>query len=261
MALPSRHLLALLPIAALGCGKKDEAPLAPAASALASSAPAPAAGAWQYSVDPKSTTQVDMPGVKEHIKADTTAAAGTLDVVPKDLAQSRGLVRVDLTTFSTHTFGTDQDAAQTRHARTWLEATVGDKTNEEMRYADFAIRSIDGLSAPSLSAVAATKDGADDVRSITMTVHGELLVHGHKVPKDAEVEAAFHYASGAPADSRPARIEIKSKQPMRVVLKEHDVRPRDPAGAVLEWTTRLISKVAETADITVDINAAPSPAT
>jgi hypothetical protein len=48
---------------------------------------------------------------------------------------------------------------------------------------------------------------------------------------------------------------------MRIVLKEHDVRPRDPAGAVLEWTTRLISKVAETADITLDINATPSPTT
>jgi hypothetical protein len=91
-----------------------------------------------------------------------------------------------------------------------------------------------------------------------MTVHGELLVHGHKLPKDAAVDVAFHYPAGAAADSKPSRIEIKSKQPLRVVLKEHDVRPRDTAGAVLEWTTRLISKVAETADITVDIGATPA---
>ena len=70
---------------------------------------------------------------------------------------------------------------------------------------------------------------------------------------------AFHYPSGAAADSQPTRLEIKSKQPLRVVLKEHDVRPRDTAGAVLEWTTRLISKVAETADITLDIGATPRP--
>ncbi len=89
-------------------------------------------------------------------------------------------------------------------------------------------------------------------------MHGDLLVHGHRVPKDAAVEVAFHYPSGAPADSKPARIQIKSKQPLRVVLKEHDVRPRDPAGQLLDWTTRLISKVAETADVTVDLGATPA---
>jgi hypothetical protein len=45
---------------------------------------------------------------------------------------------------------------------------------------------------------------------------------------------------------------------MRIVLREHDVRPRDPAGQVLEWTTSLLSKVAETADVTVQLNALPA---
>jgi hypothetical protein len=44
---------------------------------------------------------------------------------------------------------------------------------------------------------------------------------------------------------------------MRVVLKEHDVSPRDPAGQLLEWTTSLISKVADTADVTVTLAATP----
>ena len=100
-----------------------------------------------------------MPGLKEHIKGDTTAATGTLDVVAADLAQSRGTVKVDLTTFSTHTFGDDKDATQTEHARTWLEAVVDGKTNEDMRWATYAIRSIDGLSATDLSKVAPVKDG------------------------------------------------------------------------------------------------------
>jgi hypothetical protein len=243
-------------LVASGCGKKDAAGLAPAASALASSAPV--VSSWRYVVDPKSTTDVDMPGLKEHIKGGTTAATGALDIVAKDLTQSRGLVRIDLATFATHTFGNDDDATQTKHARTWLEVLVGDKVNTDMQYADLAIRSIDGLSAPDLTQVAPVKDGADDVRTVALTVHGDLLVHGHRVPKDAVVEATFHYPSGAPADSKPSRIQIKSKQPVRVVLKEHDVRPRDPAGQLLDWTTRLISKVAETADVTVDLGATPA---
>ena len=165
--------------------------------------------AWHYVVDPKSTTHVDMPGVKEHIKGDTTAAAGTLDVAAKDLTQSRGQVRIDLTTFATHTFGTDDDATQTKHALTWLEVAVGDKTSEEMRWADFAIRGIDGVSAADLTKVEPTRDAAGDVRTVTMTVHGDVLIHGHRIQKDGRVDVAFRYPPGAASDSRPTKIEIK----------------------------------------------------
>jgi hypothetical protein len=251
---------ALALVFSASCGKKDDAAsLAPAASALAVSKVESGSMAWHYVVDPKSTTHVDMPGLKEHIKGDTTAAAGTLDVAARDLTQSRGQIRIDLTTFATHTFGSDDDATQTKHALTWLEVTVGDKTSEEMRWADFAIRAIDGASATDLTKVAPTKDAADDVRTVSMTVHGDVLIHGHRVQKDGLVDVAFRYPSGAAADSRPSKIDIKSKEPMHVVLKELDVRPRDPAGQLLDWTTKLISKVAETADVTVDIEATPAP--
>jgi hypothetical protein len=254
-------ILALTLIAA-ACSKKDDAePLAPTASALTVSKTEPAIASWHYVIDPKSTTHVDMPGVKEHIKGDTTAATGTLDVSSKDLTQSRGNIRIDLATFATHTFGNDDDATQTKHALTWLEVMVGDKTSDDMRWADFAIRSVDGASATDLSAVAPTRDGGDDVRTVTMTVHGDVLIHGHRVQKDNVVEAAFRYPAGAAPDARPTRIEMKSKEPMHLVLKELDVRPRDPAGQLLDWTTKLISKVAETADVTVDLGATPAPAT
>jgi hypothetical protein len=241
------------------CNRRDDSTqLAPTASALASSTTDTIATAWHYRIDPKSSAHVDMPGLKEHIVGDATAGTGSLDVVPRDLASSRGLVRIDLSTFATHTFGNDDDATQTKHARTWLEVQMGDKTNEEMRWADFAIRSIDGASATDLTKVAPIKDGQDDVRTVTVTVHGEVLIHGHKLPKDDVVDALFHYPQGAAADAKPTRIEIKSKQPMHIVLKEHDVRPRDPAGQLLDWTTKLISKVAETADVTIALEATPA---
>jgi hypothetical protein len=242
----------------LACSKKDDGPqLAPSASALAVSKTEPSATAWHFAIDPRSTTHVEMPGLKENIKGDTSAAAGTLDIVPGDLAQSRGLVRVDLSTFATHTFGSDDDATQTRHARTWLEAVVDGQMNDSMRWADFAIRSFDGLSATDVTKVPPSREGDNDVRRVTMTVHGDLLVHGHKVEKEDVVEVAFRYAPGAPVGAKPLRIEIKSKQPMRVVLKEHDVRPRDTQGKIAAWTTNLIAKVAETADVTINLAAVP----
>jgi hypothetical protein len=259
MARSSAALLASLALAA-GCGKKtDASTVAPAASSLAPSAADPAAVAWHYVVDPKSSTHIELPGLKEHIKGDTTAAQGTLDVVARDLAKSRGGVRVDLGTFRTSTFGDDRDATQTEHARTWLEVHVGDKTNYDMRWAELAIRDVGDLSAPDLTKVAPLTVGQEEVRFVTMTVHGDLLVHGHKVSKDPAVEVAFHYPPGASADSRPSVIDIKSRQSMPVTLQEHDVRPRDPAGQVLEWTAKLLTKVAETADVLVDIRATPAP--
>jgi hypothetical protein len=243
----------------LACGKKgNEVGLAPAAVSLAPSTSEAGTGTWRYAIGPSGSVHVELPGLKEHIIGDATTVAGVVDIVPTDLAQSRGQVRVDLSTFSTTTFGNDKDAAQTKHARTWLEVQVGDQTNEAMRYAEFAIRSIDALSATDITQVAPIRDGQNDVRAVSMTVHGDLLVHGHRVPKDDVIDVVFYYPVGAAADSKPARLEITSKTPMRVVLKEHDVRPRDPAGQLLSWTTSLISKVAETADVTLRLGALPA---
>jgi hypothetical protein len=253
-------------LCALGVGlahcsrKADDMRSDPAGGALSASKADPATTAWHFAIDPGGTTQVDMPGLNEHIKGATSATAGTLDIVASDLAQSRGLVRVDLSTFTTHTFGDEgKDATQTKHARTWLEAVVDDKVNDQMRWAEFAIRGIGDLSATDVRTVPAERVGGEDVRTVTMTVHGELLLHGHKLAKDGEVTVAFHYPAGAPAGSQPVRVEVRSRNPVRVVLKEFDVRPRDPAGQLLDWTTNLISKVADTADATVSLTATPVP--
>jgi hypothetical protein len=252
----------LLLLSSAACSKKDDpTPLAPSATALASSQAASSAKAWHFTVDPTGATHVDMPGVTEHIKGDTSAAAGTLDIVPADLSQSRGTIKADLTTFTTHTFGTSRDADQTEHARTWLEAVVDGKTNESMRWATFAIRSIDGLTATDLTKVVPTRDvgaGGDDVRTVSMTVHGDMLVHGHQIQKDGVVDVAFHTPAGSPADTTPTKVTVRSKQPLRVVLKEVDVQPRDTVGQLTAWTTGLISKVAEFADVTADLSASPA---
>lgn len=249
--------LALVSVA--GCGKREQASAGPVASALAASTADAGAGSWRYAIEPAASTHVDMQGVKERIRADTTAATGTIEIVPRDLGRSRGTVRVDLATLTMSTFHNDDDATQTRHARTWLEVEVGGKTNESMRWAEFAIRSIDGLSASDVTAVPPQRQGQEDVRTVTMTVHGELLVHGHTVADEDAVVVEMHYPAGAPADSQPTRVVVKSQKPMRVVLKEVDVRPRDPAGIALSWTTSLVSKVAEVADVTLDLGATPAP--
>src|SRR5215472_4996916 len=202
-----------------------------------------------------------MPAPKEHIKADTSAAAGALEIDLANLAGSRGEVKIDLSTLKTHTFGNDSDTTQTKHALTWLEVggDAPQEAHEPNRWAVYAIRSVDGLSASDITKVAAAKEGSDDVRTVTLTAHGEFLLHGHKVPnKDAALEAKFHYPSGSPADSKPIRIEITSKSPLHVVLADHDVKPRDNVGKIAQSAFGLLgTKVAETADVSIDLTATP----
>jgi len=262
-------LLALgVSVCALGCDDKKTAPSAPAASSLApstASSGAPvAAKALKLVIDPKSTTSIDMPAPNEHIKAVTDGATGTLEIDPHDLATARGDVKADLTTLTTKTFAdAEKDKTQTVHARTWLEVADGesgklpDDLKTSNRYASYAIRSVENLSATDLAKVPATKDGADEIRTVTATTKGELLVHGHKVDKDADVEVTFRYAPGASAD-KPKGVTIKSKKPFRVTLAEHDVKPRDGLGKIAKGAFNLLgTKVAETADVSLDLRATP----
>jgi hypothetical protein len=218
----------------------------------------------KFIIDPKSTTSIDMPAPKEHIRAGTDGASGTLNVDLMNLANTRGEVKADLLTLSTKTFDdAAKDKTQTAHARTWLEVADGDegKIAEDVkasnRWAIYAIRSIDNLSATDLTKVAATKDGADEVRTVTATTHGELLIHGHKVDREADVEVQLRYSPGDPAD-KPRALAIRSKKPFRAKLEEHEVRPRDGFGKIAKGAFNLIgTKVADVADITLDLKASP----
>ena len=251
-----------LPIVTLlvlvACKKESSVTLAESATTLSAAPPPPAAQVVAYTIDPASKTSIDMPGVTEHIKADTDVAEGTLQVDLGNLANTRGQVKIDLTTLKTHTFDDPgKNGSQTEHAHNWLE--VGDVVPADVKkanqYAVFAINSVDGLSSSDVAKVAATPGEGDQVRTVTATVHGEFLVHGHKAKKDVPVEARFHYPPAAPADANPTRIDITSTAPLPVELEEHDVHPRDTFGKVIDWTTSLRGKVAKTADVSLDLHA------
>lgn len=254
-------LVAALAMMVAACEDKKAEPPAPAVSAPAVPAPAPG---LKFVVDAKSATSIDMAAPKEHIKAATEGATGQLSIDLRDLAKTTGEVKVDLASLVAKTF---DDAAknktQTSHARTWLEVADGDEgpipdaVKAANRYAIYEIRSVSGLSASDVTAVAATADGNDDVRKVTATVHGELAVHGHKVAREAEVEVTFRYARGAQAD-KPRAITVRSVKPIPVTLAEHDVKPRDGLGKLAKGAFNLLgTKVADVASVSLVLEAVP----
>ena len=253
-------------IGLVACDDK-KATTAPVASSLAPSTPAPTTNkTLKFAIDPRSATTIDMPAPKEHIKAVTEGAMGTIEVDLMNLANTRGEIKADMLSLTTKTFDdAAKDKSQTTHARTWLEVADGeegkldDSVKNANRWAVYAIRSIENLSATDLIKIAPTKAGADEVRTVTATTRGELLLHGHKVDRDADVEVAFHYPVGGAAD-KPSSLTIKSKKPFRTTLSDYDVKPRDGFGKIAKGAFNLIgTKVAEVADVSLDLRATPQP--
>ena len=259
--------LCAVPLALLGgCSKKDDGTILPSASALAPSVAAPSAKVVKYTIAATGKTSIDMPAPNERIKADTTSAGGSIDVDLMNLANTRGDVKIDVADLTTHTWDkpdkAEDNAAQTKHARVWLEVSdqVTPEMKEKNRWVVFAIRSIDGLSASDLTKVAPTKEGAEDVRTVTMMAHGDFLLHQREAKnKPASLEVKFHYPTGAAADSKPTSIEIKSKDPLKVTLNDHDVKPRDKAGKIAAEGFKLLgTKVADVASISLELKATPA---
>jgi hypothetical protein len=264
-------VLAVFAAGSAGCKKGEEdapppAPMPPSAPIAASTAMA-SANSVDYAIDPASKTSIDMPAPKERIKGETTAAKGTLHVDASNLAMTRGDVFVDLDTFSTHTFGdADKDSTQTHHAHTWLQIDdmVKDPAvRERNRWVHFAIRSIDGLSAPSIWKVAPTKVGGDDVRAVTLVAHGDVELHSlpSKGLKDAALEVRVHTPAGSPEGTKPTSIELVGKDgaPLQLTLADHDVKPRDTEGILAQKAFGLLgTKVADVANVSVNLVAKPS---
>jgi hypothetical protein len=210
-------------------------------------------GDGPYRVAEKSTTSVDMPAPKEHIKAKTTGALGTVQFDPRDVRATRGQVKIDLTTLTTSTFDdAENNKAQTRHARMWLEATVGDEINEEHRWATFDITSADEATDDDVTRVVPVREGELDVRAVMMTVHGLFMVHGRRVNKDVRVELRCKWPAGV--GGRPHVIDVRTVRPFPAVLAEHEVKPRDEFGKVAKSAFNLLgTKVADVADVSVDL--------
>ncbi len=240
--------------------KKTEVTLAPTASALAPSTASTTAMTVKFTVN-KGTTSLEMPAPQEKIKAETTEASGDLQIDIHKLDETRGIVKVDLSKLVTKTFDdAKKNETQSEHAQTWFE--ISDKfpadVREKNRFAEFAIRSINEMATSDLTKIAATKEADADVRTANFTAKGELLVHGHKVPRDVKLEAKFYYPAGAAADSKPTKVVVKTREPLKVILAEHDIKPRDEAGKLAQKAFSLLgTKVADVAEVSLEITAAP----
>ncbi|MDD9936464.1 MAG: YceI family protein [Myxococcales bacterium] len=177
------------------------------------------------------------------MKGRWTRFGGSIQVNPGDLAATRGKVSMELGDLKTHTFGEPgKDSRQTSHALNWMEVgpEVSATTRQRHGTATLVIEAIEGASPPKLA------DGQLKVRA---KVTGTLTLHGVKAKKTVPVEVTFQ----GPADA-PTAVAIRSASPMRISLKQHDIKPRDLAGRFLAGALDKIGqKIADTAQVTINL--------
>ncbi len=181
----------------------------------------------------KSSFLIDAP--LEKIKGMTDEVRGQVHVVPKNLAASRGEIMVRVSTLKTSTFGEmEKDAAQTEHARNWMEVGLESAAESRMKY-EWATLSLTSVDAKPASLAEAQEEGG--ARTVKATVSGDFKLHGITSKKSVPVTVTFKGPADAPSD-----IVIKTDTPMAVSLKEHDVKPRDKVGSFLNGALDRIGK-------------------
>jgi hypothetical protein len=237
--------LAAFAFLSIDCSKEAPAPVREAPPQAVSATAA--AGATRLTIAPGGTASFLIDAPLEKIKGQSSKLRGYIDVDSHDLRATRGMIEVDLDDLTTSTFDdADKNKTQTGHAHNWLEigSDVAAARREENRWARFTIKSIQELPAGAVAA-------AEGERVAAVEASGDFWMHGVTAAKTVRVELAF----SGPADA-PSAVRFKTSAPLRVSLREHDVKPRDLAGKFLAGALEKVGqKIDDTVQVTIDARA------
>ncbi len=239
-------------------------PLEPASSAAVVLPQGPSV--HTYVVERSSRASVVMVAPRETFRGMATLASGRISLDVAKLSASRAEVKVDLATLASESFREpSKNAMQSEHARAWLEvprldlSVAADSGLAANRFADFRVRALPKVSAENLADVRAETANGESVRVVQMTAKGELAIHGGRVERDILLEVIAHYASQASVDP-PTWLEVRTLESMRVVLAEHEIKPRDASGKLAKAASHLLgTRVADEAEINLELRARRQP--
>jgi len=244
-----------------GCEDKASPGAAPTSSALAPAKPKTEASR-AFGVEPtgnKVSFVMDAPIEKIFGEAEG-AIAGEVFADLEDITKSTGLLKVDLDKLVLYQQKRENEAAafgersksdlQNEHARNWLEIgkDVSEETKGKNRFVELKITKVETDGPKSVLGM----QGAE--RKVVLKVTGDLRLHERTAPKTAKIEATFRFEG-----DKPVSVAVKTLEPVGVSLEEHDVRPRDTLGKILQKTQEELStlgkKVSKDAMISLDFTA------
>lgn len=226
-SLSARGRLAALALSlALGaCAKKSPKPIHtepwlahPPPSALASTDAA--LPTTRYVLTAQSVIRFELSTKRGKVQGRVPKLSGALTVVLGALAQSRGQVRVDLSSLALD----DTDAS----SAIWLarvRAALGESDAGAAPTATFDLTGFDDVSPEAIEPARAS-DGGAPPRKVRGTAVGNLLLNGFRVQKREPLEAEFGFSSDPTV---PTQLTIRSRAPLVISLETHELHLSEPS--------------------------------
>jgi hypothetical protein len=285
MALRLRSTIAnyaLICAAACACSKKEPPPPKRTAPWPAREQPeaAPArALVTRFAIDARTDVRFELKAKDNTPRGALRVARGEIEVDLLDLKRSRGTVSVDVASALMEAEDAELARENTRRAHSWLDvgSSRPEAERDRLRWATFTLQGLEKVSAEAAHEGQRVKaPGADggnptepdnaadgtaaEVRAVTLTARGQLLLHGFRVEQSVDLRVLFFYPVPATPGARPARIVIQTRRPLVVSLKAHDIKPRDDTGVFLAQDAKVLGReVGTSAQVHLDLSAKPLP--
>jgi hypothetical protein len=168
------------------------------------------------------------------IKGEVAAVSGNISLNFSNAADSRATINTDLSALRILSDSDASDVENTTEALNWLGLGQGQspEVRERLRVSTFTLKFVDtnGVSLGSLLAHE-TDATAKTTRRANFTIKGDLLLHGYRVPAQADVELEF--APVPLGSTTPDRLTIRSRRPLFISFETHDLKPRDDSGTLV----------------------------
>jgi len=288
MALKAYALVSLSAAMAIACSRDEPLP-APARSAPwpAQAASVPSARSApelvRFVVQPLGRAALSLATRSASPRGAFRVARGTLEVDLYDLSRSRGSVELDLGSVAMEADELELRRRYTAQALNWLDIGPSrpEAERERLRWARFTIRSISAMSAsaahegrrikrepaPDAAKTTDTVEGGpppgrgppSETRAVSLSASGELTVHGVRVDAVADLSVEFDYPEAPQPGARPTQLVIRTRRPLVVSLKTHDIKPREDTGVFVARDMKLVGTlVSPEARVELELTAKPA---
>lgn len=209
--------------------------------------------------------RVEIPAPIETTRAQEDAVRGRLTVDLENPAKTRGQVKVDLLNLASFSFADPKkNATQTEHMKNWFEIgpDVSAPLREKNRWAIFDIKKITRVEPASLQSSPAFDDEIGRGHAFKLTAEGNFTLHGITKPKTADLDVILYDVKKGGARYQGAKriLLMRSRSPLHVSLKEHEVHPRDATGKFLAGALSAVGlKISDDAQVSLDLRAYEPP--
>lgn len=203
----------------------------------------------------------EIPAPIETTRFQDDKISGDLAIDFNDLAKTRGTIKIDLSDIQAHTFGDNgKNTKQTEHMKNWFEIgpDVSEDTRKKYQWATFEIKSIKSVAPKTFNAAKVHKDEIGAARSFNIEAVGAFTIHGITKPKTVRLKVVIYNINKDGKRYKDAKrlVAIRTRSPMKISLKDHDIKPRDATGSFLSKALSVVGlKLSDTAEISLDLRA------